>query len=344
MFMRKLWLVGTIILVLLLVALLIRWRKKPAETTSALPPPVAATVTRKHIDPPPAISLQINRANEVTLYRGTPMVLTVSIVNHRAMIADAQERSDRVYVQQLRAAAGRGEMPKENVEAEIARMDLAPEVSAISLGDDTAPWDCFLQLSQILLDGTLHPLKWTTKLVRPAQAKRITLTAHTEAELTFVVEPSSAEQIPPGDYAIASALNVPANRGVTPGAWTGQAESDPVKVIIRDKPARLSSGDEEKLDLHFAAYFYESGDFIEAAKRAQSALAVNPNSIAAAIAVGDARRAHGDLKAALEAFQKATTEYYRQHPKSFEPPTLLISRIADIEATMVGESPSGSPP
>jgi tetratricopeptide (TPR) repeat protein len=118
-----------------------------------------------------------------------------------------------------------------------------------------------------------------------------------------------------------------------------------VKVIIRDKPARLTPGDEEELDLHFAAYFYGIGDFVEAAKRAQSALAVNPNSIAAAIAIGEARRAHGDLKAALEAFQKATTEYYRQHPKSYEPPTLLISRIADIEGTLAGEqSPSGSPP
>lgn len=273
------------------------------------------------------------------------MVLAVSIVNHRAMIADAQEQSDRVYVQQVRAAADRGEMPKENVEPQIARMDLVREVSAISLGDNTAPWDSFLQLSQRLPDGTLRALNWATKLVRPAQAKRITLTAKTEAELTFVVEPSSAGQIPPGEYPIVAALNVPANRRATPGAWTVEANSDPVKVIIRDKPARLIPGDEEQLDLHFAAYFYGIGDFVEAAKRAQSALAVNPNSIAAAIAIGEARKAHGDLKGALEVFQTAMSEYHRQHPKSYEPPTLLISRIADIQATMVGkQSPSGSPP
>src|ERR1700680_2343408 len=111
--MRKLWMVGAIALILVLPALFIRWRKKSAEIASGFPASITTAGTRRHIDPSPAISLQINRANELTLYRGTPMVITVSVVNHRAMIADAQETSDRVYVQQLRAAANRGEMPQE---------------------------------------------------------------------------------------------------------------------------------------------------------------------------------------------------------------------------------------
>ena len=343
--MRKLWIIGAVALVLVLAILFVRFRRGAVDTAAGSAQPVPASPTRQHIDPAPEISFQINHADELTLYRGTPMVLDVRVVNHQAMIADAKEISDRVYIQQLHAAANRGEIPKERVEATIARMDLAPEVSAISLGEDTAPSDSFLQLSQRLPDGTLHPLNWTTKLIRPAQAKRITLTARTEAELMFVVEPSSAEQIPRGEYAIVAALNVPANRGVAPGAWTGQANSDPVKVIIRDKLARLSPEDEEKLDLQFAAYFHDSGDFTEAAKRAESALAVNPKSIVAAIALGEAEKAHGDLKGALEAFQKATSEYYRQYPKSYEPPTLLISRISDIEAAIeIEHPPSGSPP
>ena len=343
--MRKFRISGAIILVLVLAILFFRFRKRAVDTAAGLGQPTPATATRQHIDPAPEISLQINHADELTLYRGTPMVLDVRVVNHQAMIADAQETSDRVYVQQLQAAANRGEIPKERIEAAIARMDLAPEVSAISLGEDTAPWDSFLQLSQRLPDGTLHPLDRTTKLVRPPGAKGVTLTAQTEADLTFAVEPSSAAQIRPGEYAIVASLNVPSNISLKPGTWTGQVQSDPVELTIADNPARLSPDDEEKLDLHFAAYFYASGDFAEAAKRAQSALALNPRSIAAAIAIGEARKAHGDLKGALEVFQKARSEYYRQYPKSYEPPTLLLSRISDIEATMEGEQPpTGSPP
>ena len=72
---------------------------------------------------------------------------------------------------------------------------------------------------------------------------------------------------------------------------------------------------------------------------------MNPKSLAAEIALGEARKAHGDLKDALEAFQKATSEYYQQYPKSYEPPTLLISRISDIKQQSKSSThPLGTPP
>lgn len=49
--MRKLWLVGAIVLVMLLAALFIHRRKKPVDTASASPTAAAAPVTRKRIDP-----------------------------------------------------------------------------------------------------------------------------------------------------------------------------------------------------------------------------------------------------------------------------------------------------
>lgn len=264
------------------------------------------------------------------------MVLTVSVVNHRAMIADAREQSDTVYLQQLRAAVDRGEMPKENIEAQIARMELAPAVSTINLGTEDVPWDSTLQLSEKLSDGTLRPLAWATKVVRPPGARRVTLDARTSADLTFAIAPSVAAQIAAGAYQIVAALNVPSTGSAKSGTWTGQSHSEPVQLSIQEKPSRLSPADEERLDLHFADFFFASGDFAEAVKRAQAALAVNPKSISAAIALGEARKAQGDFKDALEVFQKATAEFYRQFPKSYEPPTLLLSRISDIEAQMQG--------
>jgi tetratricopeptide (TPR) repeat protein len=154
-----------------------------------------------------------------------------------------------------------------------------------------------------------------------------------------------AAQITPGIYQVVAALDVPSAGSAKAGTWTGKSQSEPVTLTIREKPSHLSPADEEKLDLHFADYFFASGDYSESAHRAQAALAVNPKSIVAEIALGESKRAQGDLKDALEAFQKAASEYYRQYPKSYEPPTLLISRISDIEAAMAGEqSPAGSPP
>lgn len=342
--MRKLWLVGAIVLVVLLAAVWIRWRKKLVETSSGSPPPVTAAVTRRHIDPPPAISLQINRANELMLYRGTPMVISVSIVNHRAMMADAQQTSDRVYIQQLHAAADRGELPKKRVEGQIARMGLAPEVSSIHLGEDTAPWDSFLHLSERLPGGTERPLAWATKVVQPPAAKRVTLDAQTSADLTFAIEPSVASQIASGEYEVVAALDVPANGTVKSGNWTGQARSEPVKLIIQDKPLRLTPGDAEKIELQFANYFYVVANFPEAARHAEAALATNPKSISADIVLGETKRAQGDLKGALGVFQKATVEFYLQNPNSYEPPTLLLSRISDLQEKLESAEPKAASP
>lgn len=342
--MRKLWLVGAIVLVVLLAALWIRWRKKPAEATSGSLPPVTTAVTRRHIDPVPAISLQINRADDLMLYRGTPMVISVRIVNHRAMMADAQQTSDRVYIQQLQATAGRGELPKKRVEGQIARMGLAPEVSSIHLGEDTEPWDSFLHLSERLPDGTERPLAWATKVVQPPATRRLTLDAQTSADLTFAIEPSVASQIAAGEYEVVAALDVPANGTVKSGTWTGQARSEPVKLIIQDKPPRLPSGDAEKLELHFANFFYAVANFPEAARHAQAALAANPKSISADIVLGETKRAQGDLTGALGAFQKATVEFYRQNPNSYEPPTLLLSRISDLREKLESADPKAASP
>ena len=341
--MRKLWWVGAIVLVVLL-GVFIHWRRKPAETFSGSTTPVARAATRRHIDPPPAISLQINRANELTLYRGTPMVITVSIVNHRAMIADAQEKSNRVYIEQLRSAADHGELPRERVDAQIARMDLAPEVSSINLGEDTAPWHSFLHLSERLPDGTKRPLAWATKVVQPPAAKRVTLDVRTSADLTFAIEPSVASQIAAGEYELVAALDVPANGSVNSGTWTGHARSEPVKLTIQDKPLRLTPGDAEKLELHFANYFYAVANFPEATRHAQAALAENPKSISADIALGEIKRAQGDLAGALEVFQKATVEFYQQNPNSYEPPTLLLSRISDLQGKLESAHPKAASP
>jgi hypothetical protein len=264
------------------------------------------------------------------------MVITVSIVNHRAMIADAQEKSDRVYVQQLRSAADHGEFPNEKVEARIARMDVAPEVSSINLGEDTAPWSSFLHLTERLPDGTERPLAWATKVVQPPAAKRVTLDAQTSAELTFAIEPWVASQIAAGEYEVVAALDVPANESVKSRTWTGQARSEPVKLTIQDKPLRLTPGDAENLDLQFANYFYAVANFPEAARHAQTVLAANPKSISADIVLGKTKQAQGDLTGALVVFQKAMVEFYKQNPNSYEPPTLLLSRISDIQDHMEG--------
>jgi cytochrome c-type biogenesis protein CcmH/NrfG len=182
------------------------------------------------------------------------------------------------------------------------------------------------------------------KVIQPPAAKRVTLDAKTSAELTFAIEPSVASQIAAGEYKVVATLDVPAIGTVKSGTWTGQARSEPVKLIIQDEPLRLTHGDVEKLELHFANYFYAVAKFPDAARHAEAALATNPKSISADIVLGEVKRAQGDLAGALEVFQKATLEFYQQNPNSYEPPTLLLSRISDLQEKLESAGPKAALP
>jgi tetratricopeptide (TPR) repeat protein len=100
----------------------------------------------------------------------------------------------------------------------------------------------------------------------------------------------------------------------------------------------------EKLELHFANYFYAVAKFPDAARHAEAALATNPKSISADIVLGEVKRAQGDLAGALEVFQKATLEFYQQNPNSYEPPTLLLSRISDLQEKLESAGPKAASP
>ena len=78
-----------------------------------------------------------------------------------------------------------------------------------------------------------------------------------------MTDPSVAAQIPPGVYQIVAALDIPSTGNAKSGTWTGQSQSEPVALTIQEEPPHLSPTDEEKLDLHFADFFFASGDYSE---------------------------------------------------------------------------------
>ena len=94
--------------------------------------------------------------------------------------------------------------------------------------------------------------------------------------------------------------------------------------------ARLTRGDEEKLNLDLARYFSTTGDFGKTLEHARKALAANPKSIPAHILVGEIKERQGDPEGALAAYQKATTEFYKQYPDSYELPQYLIHKTSDL--------------
>jgi len=337
--LRK-WLIAIASLVLLLVVAGVLFWVRPEwrfwAQEGGQPPGDEPTMLEaaREIPPLPAISLQIDTENGMKVYTGTPLIFSVRLANPRAMNAAAENASNQAAAKAIEAAVATGKIPKEKADRRLAHFRQEARIRAVQLGDESAGWEQFVRFTQRLPDGKQQPLAWPLKLAAPPEAKTLTLDAKNTAQLDYLLEPAATSQIATGDYQILAVLEVPADAKVASDRWRGRVESGRVKLSIMQKPARMAPEEEEKTNLQFARYYQAAKDWTHALESAQKALAANPKSIPALILVGEVKETRGDLRGALEAFQTAEAEFYRQYPKSYEAPLYLIHKSAELLAKL----------
>ena len=327
--MKKLSLVVVALVVAALgVALLLR--RVGSREKSPVGGTLAVARGEPELPPWPDISLQIDRAHEITVYQGTPLLISVRLANQRAMNAAGENQARQARAEGLKAAVARGAIPKEKAEAVLAYLSQRVPVRAVQLGDDTAGWDTFVRFAQLTPDGKQQSLGWPLKALGPAASKTLRLDGETTAQLDFALDPTTAAAITPGEYQIVAVLEVPAEAKLAAERWRGRTESDPVKLSVKEKPAQFTKADEENFNLSLARYNDATGDSRGALQYAEKALAVNPKSIPASILVGEVREGMGDLKGALEGYKNAEHEFYQQYPNSYEAPLYLIDKTISV--------------
>jgi tetratricopeptide (TPR) repeat protein len=246
------------------------------------------------------------------------------------MNAASANQGNQAYAARLEAAVKRGEKPADLAEQQLAWLRQPVPVRSVELGDQTTGWEQFIHFLELTPEGKQVPLPWTLRLLSSPKEKTLTLDATVTAQLDYALEPEVAAGITPGDYQVVAVIEVPPQAYLQPDRWRGRVESQPDKLSVKARPARLEPAEQEKLELDLAGYFSVVGDPGRALDHAQKALAANPHSIRAQTIIGESKEAQGDLQGALTAFQTATGEFYRQHPHSYEAPLYLIGRTEDI--------------
>lgn len=334
--MRKLHIkIGFIIVILVIGSLLLllkpelrEWVKKRYQQLAGLsiqPPRIEDKIPAL-----PDISMQINRTHEMTIYQGIPLIFSITLANQRAMNSALKNVANENHIKELQAAVSRVEINREKAEKIISSLRQKEEIRVIRLGDEQTGWEQFVRFEIRLPDGKQQPLAWPLKLVAQPKEETVTLDDKNTFQLDYAFEPAGAAQVQKGEYQIVAVLEVPAETKLPSDRWRGRVESEPVKLKINEKPARLSKEEEERFNLDLARYFMTAGDVKNALDHAQKAMTVNPKSIPALIETGDAKEASGDLEGALSAYQKAMQEFYQQYPDSYEAPEYLIYKTTSL--------------
>ena len=339
---RAFWLlIGLVLLVgALAVAFALRshwrgWHRASSDVSSA---PSPRTNAKWQLPPIPDVALQIsdNDGEELTVYQGTPLVFSITLGNQRAMSAVLQNRANELHRSSLEARVARGEISRQQADHVLATLRQR-EIPVIRLGQENAAWPQFLHFVLRQSDGKEEPLAWPLQLAKPPSTNSVTLDEKTTPQLAYFLEPPAAAQLPAGSFEVAAVLEVKNDGALPSGAWRGRVESEPVKLTILPRPAHLTPAQEETLKLQFAYYYQAASDLGHALQSAQEALGAVPNSIPAQILVGQVKEAQGDPQGALESYQTAETQFYIQHPDSYEPPTYLIRKSMELRKKLGGQ-------
>lgn len=250
--------------------------------------------------PMPDIALEINSAGELTIYQGTPLIVTVRLANQRA--ANVASRNE--------------------VEAPPERRRPVPVVTLPS------GWQQAIRID-ISSGGSSRKLSWPLRAMGGQSGEAAELDGTSVIELQWTLSPEDSVAIHPGSYSLAAILEVTASdRG-----WCGTVTSEPVMLQIEAPGADLKPQEALEPNLELARYHALLKDWPKSLSAAREAVAKNPDSIDGHALLGDALAESGQLEAALSAYEAAVLAFGKQsqnEQRPLPPPRYMVRRIRQV--------------
>jgi hypothetical protein len=330
---RKILLASSVLLLLAIAvaAAFILLRRPHPSPASGPPPPSIARLEAEDVPPLPDLSLQINSAGEQEVFQGTPLIFTVRVANQRAANAASLLQAHQAYIALILEKLTKGEISAAEALPMLELARQKPEVKVVRLGANDQGWETFLHFEVESAGAKPERLNWPMQMVIPPQAKSLVLDATSHEQLDFALSPDAAQQVPAGDYAVRAVLEVSGDATLPQDFWRGRVTSGAVKLRISPAPAQPSAAEQAHMNMQQAEFFSTTKDWSRALASAAAALAADPSLIRAAMVVGEAKEAQGDLSGARDAFLGAQRLFDQQYPKSYEAPQYLIYKIATLD-------------
>jgi hypothetical protein len=267
------------------------------------------------------IILKINEESETTVYQDESALLDVAVFNRTAQANRRWNRAGEERMEELGELLKLGKIKQDEFDREKINIKKnRRETGAVTLGSSTSSWTSAISF-KVMNTGNRNYIDLPLKLMKkPETAGEALMDADGYFMACYGISPDDMRSVPPGTYAIECFINnIPSNAVlfiVKPGVMD--------KALAGSEPALLRAG----------RYYWHDEDGEKTMQFASKILVANPGSLDGLSLKADAQVMLKQYLPALETYNLAIKEYYRQNGAGAEPPDYLYSMIDFIKKQM----------
>lgn len=265
--------------------------------------------------------LKINEYDQATAFQDESILLDIAVFNRKAK-ADrlwniiGEERMDELNELLKQGKIKQEEYDREKTSIEKSRRTL----TATELGSPTSSWTTAINWKVINTANRNYIQLPVTLMKRPSTDGTAVLDANGYYIACYGISPADLKSVPPGTYAIECIINnIPSNT---------------VLLIVRGGMMSEAMAGSEPVLLRLGQYYWHAGSGDKVVEYAGKILAKNPSSLDGLSLKGDGEVLQKSYLPALESYNKAVKEYYKQNGVTSEPPEYLIAMIDFIKKEM----------
>lgn len=263
------------------------------------------------------ITLAVNDAQQATVFQNEPVLFDVSVSNKRAEINERWNRTGERRLDEMKEKVKKGEMKEEEYESEKNWIEKSKrKVDVVTLGSESSSWTESLSWKFTQSSGQMATLP--VKLMkRPSAKGNAVLDADGYYIASFGIDPETLRSVAPGTYTI----------HVSASGMSSDA------VTLKINPGMMSDAvaGAEAMLLRLGIFYWHAEDAARTIQYADKILAKNPVSLDGLSLKGDGLVLQRSYLPALESYNKAVKEYYKQTGAGSEPPGYLLNMIAFLK-------------
>ncbi|MBI5857444.1 MAG: hypothetical protein HZB42_07315 [Sphingobacteriales bacterium] len=264
----------------------------------------------------------INGGQDAAVFQDEPVLFDLAIYNKKAQADKRWNMAGDERLKELDDLLKQGKIKKEEYDKEKASIEKnrrTPSGIEIDLTEKNGKIEAIVWKAKFLGAGAnampVHlPIKPSSPPTPPGpKGGKAMLDADAYYVLTYVIAPGDLMSLAPGAYLIECSIN--------------NVTSNEVKLIVKKGNMDAATANSDVISLRLGSYYHHLENGSRVVEYADKILAKNPASVDGLSLKGDGLVLQKSYAQALETYNKAVKEYYRQNGADSEPPEYLQSRI-----------------